>query len=305
MKKLFVLFALLNIVSCKEDEPKTINEAILNPYANESFARYWDRGKAELTSYDLEQYRYGQKRAGEAVLIFVTEDFSKSKQVKLGNPSAAGEDAVHVLKLNFTKKFITGIYPYSMMRSSFFPLNGETEPIKVTTSSQEWCGHTFTQLNSTASGYAGQLLSYFESEGDKEFNVAGGVVLEDGIWNMIRIAPEQLPVGEVSMLPGTLYQRLSHKKPQPVAATCSLSAADSNGTRIYKIEYASLNRALSIHFEKDFPHRIIGWEELYPGFNSNEELATKATMRAQIKLDYWRHNNNADSIWRDSLKVQY
>ena len=50
---------------------------------DQSLDSYWYQGKAEISSYELEQVRYGQKHLGDAVLIFVTEDFSKTKQVKL------------------------------------------------------------------------------------------------------------------------------------------------------------------------------------------------------------------------------
>ena len=86
---------------------------------HKTFGDYWYQGKAEITSYEMEQARYGEIRKGHAVLIFVTEDFSKSKQVKLDNPQKDPEDAVKILKLNFVRKFITGIYPYSIMTSVF------------------------------------------------------------------------------------------------------------------------------------------------------------------------------------------
>ena len=56
------------------------------------FKNYWYQGKAEVASYKLEQARYGEMRDGHAVLVFVTEDFSKSKQVKLDNSQRAGKD---------------------------------------------------------------------------------------------------------------------------------------------------------------------------------------------------------------------
>lgn len=43
----------------------------------DQFGEYWFQGKAEISSYDLTQYRYGEAREGEAVMIFVTEDFRK------------------------------------------------------------------------------------------------------------------------------------------------------------------------------------------------------------------------------------
>ena len=125
---------------------------LASPSSAVPFGDYWYRGKAEVTSYRLQQARYGQIREGDAVLIFVTEPFSESRHVKLDRPGEAGGDAVTVLKLNATRKFLTGIYPYSMMTSVFTPIdaNSDARAIKITTSSQEWCGHTFTQLNRTS-----------------------------------------------------------------------------------------------------------------------------------------------------------
>lgn len=312
MNKVFLITLLFLLAGCAEQKQETAKtEAKLDPYQNNAFAGYWDNGVAELTSYDLQQYRYGESRNGEAVLIFVTEDFSAKKQVKLDDPQNAGDDAVHILKLNFTKKFITGIYPYSMMTSVFFPLNGDDTPVKITTSSQEWCGHTFTQLNKTQKGYDAHLYSYFESEGDQNISI-DKVVLEDGLWNMIRIAPEQLPQGDVLMLPGTMFQRLSHKQLKAVTAQCTLttySGADSNfaGNNVmeYKVVMPDYNRTLNIYYQSEFPYRIMGWTETHPGIGNGEPLTTKATLRRQIMLDYWKHHDVADSNWRDSLMVNY
>ena len=79
---------------------------------SKEFKDYWYDGKAEITSYKLEQARYGELHEGYAVLVFVAEDFSKSKQVKLDDPQNAKGDDVKVLKLNRIKKFDTGIYRY-------------------------------------------------------------------------------------------------------------------------------------------------------------------------------------------------
>lgn len=312
MKRIYFILTVVVLAGCAEQAEHPPQEHTqLHPYQHEAFAKYWDQGVAELTSYDLQQYRYGEKREGEAVLVFVTEDFSAKKHVKLDNPQKAGDDAVHVLKLNFTKKFITGIYPYSMMTSVFFPLNGDEAPMKITTTSQEWCGHTFTQLNKTASGYDAQLYSYFESEGDKTISI-DNVVTEDGLWNMVRIAPEHLPQGNIEMLPGTMYQRLSHKPLNAVAAQCSLeqyggsdSSFAGDDVMEYTVVMAEYNRTLKIYYNADFPHKILGWTDAYPGFGSDEPLTTKATLRKQVMLDYWTHNSNSDSVWRDSLMVSY
>lgn len=41
--------------------------------ASDIFWEHWSDGRAELSGYDLVQPRYGEKRHGRAVLVFVTE----------------------------------------------------------------------------------------------------------------------------------------------------------------------------------------------------------------------------------------
>ncbi len=137
-----------------------------------TFKQTWYAGKAELSSYTLEQARYGEIRNGEGVLIFVTEDFSTDKLVKLDEPENANEKT-RVLKMNMTKKFNTGIYPYSMMLSVFTPASndGKERTVKANCSSQEWCGQTFSQLQLKGNKYSWQLHSYFEKEGEQNKNI--------------------------------------------------------------------------------------------------------------------------------------
>src|SRR5205085_4020736 len=135
-------------------------------WPSEELRKYWTQGKAEITRYKLTQSRYGELHDGEAVLIFVTEPFSRSKQVKLDDWEHAGSDAVEVLKLNFVKKFVTGVYPYSLMLSTFTPVDAAQSPrvLKTSMSAQEWCGHVFGQLNLRGNHYDSAGFSYFESE---------------------------------------------------------------------------------------------------------------------------------------------
>ena len=48
---------------------------------------YWFDGTAEISSFKLVQSRYGEAREGEAVLIYVTEDFLTKEQVKANQKS--------------------------------------------------------------------------------------------------------------------------------------------------------------------------------------------------------------------------
>ena len=111
---------------------------------NEEFKNYWFDGNAEISSFNLNQSRYGSIRKGSAVLIYVTEDFLPKKQVKANKKN---EYTYNILKLNRTKKFLTGIYPYSIMTSIFSRLGKNLPLIKTSTSIQEWCGQTYLQIN--------------------------------------------------------------------------------------------------------------------------------------------------------------
>lgn len=270
----------------------------------DDFGGYWYQGQAEITSYDLEQARYGEVHPGQAVLVFVTEDLSRAKHVKLDNPRAAGDDRTPVLKLNFTKTFATGVYPYSMMTSVFSPVEGGGgAPLKVTTSSQEWCGHTFTQLNRTDAGYRVREHSYFESEGDRDLEVKV-TQTEDGLWNQLRLDPERLPTGSFTLLPGSMFQRLRHQPWTPRRVEASLAQhSDDPALRVYTLSYPELGRTLAIHFEAAFPHAIEGWEESYrSGWGSGAQvLTTRAKRKARKMLDYWNRHDLADAPLRDEL----
>jgi hypothetical protein len=267
------------------------------------FGSYWYQGKAEVSSYDLEQARYGELRKGEAVLIFVTEDFSRSKQVKLDNPAAAGADKATVLKLNLTKKFLTGVYPYSLMLSVFTPVERGQLPhtLKTSMSVQEWCGHVFTQLNLRDAGYELRGLSYFESEGDEQ-KMLGKALLEDEIWTLIRLQPQALPLGKVQLIPGSLYSRLKHKDIRVQEAEASRS--EEGGIVTYTLSYPAEQRSLRIRFRSAFPHEIEGWEESYPDGMGAAQLSTRATLRKRLMLDYWTRNGNDDLPLRAELGLQ-
>ena len=181
--------------------------------------------------------------------------------------------------------------------------------MKVSTSVQEWCGHIFTQLNLRKTKYHVSSKSYFESEGDQETDLPIAL-LEDELWNRIRLNPSGLPTGSIQLIPGTTFARLQHLPLQAEAATVALAAAPAiprfgsiGPLQAYSLKYNS-GRTLTIFFEQAFPHRILGWDETYldrPGSKTPRQLTTRATRRRTVQLDYWRTHNNEHLSWRDSL----
>ena len=303
MKYLSIFSALLFIysfVACQ-----SMNSNPIPPSDHNNFKEYWYEGTAEISSYNLEQARYGEIHQGEAVTIFVTEDFSKNKQDKLDNPQSVGDDAVPVLKLNATRTFNTGVYTYNQMLSVFTPVSYDKYPhsLKMTMSSQDWCGQSFIQYNWEKDHFDANLYSYFESEGDIKFN-AGNAMTEDEVWTRIRIAPSTLPVGKTKFIPGLVFSRLKHTDGKEKSATASISEKDDQ--YIYEIAYDDFERILRIHFSKKFPHEISYWEEdMKSGYGANAKvLTTKATKKKSMMLPYWKLHDNVDTPLRSELGLK-
>tara|TARA_R110000868_G_scaffold145181_4_gene365288 strand:+ start:74579 stop:75529 length:951 start_codon:yes stop_codon:yes gene_type:complete len=303
-----VVFAIVVflITSCKDKIVTNNPEAIVTleapiiqkkrPLSTE-FKKYWYSGNAEITSYTLEQARYGELREGNAVLIYVTEPFLANQQVKADQNNS---DNIPVLKLNSTKNYLTGIYPYSIMTSSFYPVHDNSHALKVSFSAQEWCGHVYAQLNNKDK-FNVVSHSYFANEADQEFSLEK-TILENEIWNKIRINPSNLPLGAHKIIPSFEFLRLRHKELKAYDAVAKLEVL-SEGISTYTMVYPELERTLTINFTTSFPHSIESWSEIFEsGFGANSKLmTTMATKNKSIITPYWQQNKNSDLFLRDSL----
>jgi hypothetical protein len=261
---------------------------------SQEFKEYWYSGTAEISNYELKIDRYGEPRLGNAVFIFVTEPFDAEKQIKADQEVASNRS---VFKLNATRDFYTGIYPYKIMSSTFLPLDKDENATKVATSIQEWCGHTFMQLNHRGDHYEGVLYSYFQSEGNESFTV-DTALLENQIPLQLRLGPDQMPTGILQIIPSTEYLRLMHLKTEAQQATATLETSDA--IYRYRIDYAS-GRMVEYVLEKEFPYQITSWKE---EFNSSGSVsATNATLKKSLRTPYWTQNSNQYSSLRDSLSL--
>nr|WP_299485064.1 septum formation inhibitor Maf [uncultured Allomuricauda sp.] len=278
------------------DEPVITKAIKPRKQPSEDFKKYWYSGNAEITSYKLEQARYGEIRDGHSVLIYVTEPFLPEKQVKADR---SNPENVSVLKLNSTKKYLTGIYPYSVMGSTFYPVYDNQHAIKSSLSVQEWCGHVYSQINNREK-FEFTSHSYFESEADQNISLEKNL-LENEIWNKIRINPSDLPTGDITMIPSLEYVRLRHKELKAYNVNASLTSQD--GISSYTMTYPELERTLTINFTSEFPYAIESWtEEFKSGFGPKAKvLTTRATKIKSIKTAYWGQNGNDDVVLRDSL----
>ena len=272
------------------------------------FHSYWYNYGAEITRFELEQSRYGETHPGHAVLIFVTEPFLPDIHVKSDYESSR-KRSIPTLKLNFIKRFNAGIYDYSMMKSVFTPIPTEdlqySKTLKVSMTRQDWCGHVYLQYNLEGDHYNVKQYSYFEKEVDKAITIPS-VHLEDEIWTRIRIAPETLPIGDVKMIPGSFFTTLRMIEPGAENAFAKLTNAqevDMGDVSLYTVTYPSLQRTLSIRFNRNFPYDILSWSESYPSGSGKDAkvLTTKAHRTHTVMTDYWNKNSVKDLELRKEL----
>ncbi|MHC4138499.1 MAG: septum formation inhibitor Maf [Planctomycetota bacterium] len=272
------------------------------------FHSYWYNHGAEITRFELEQSRYGEIHPGHAILIFVTEPFLPDIHVKTDYESSR-KRSIPVLKLNCIKKFNTGIYDYSMMKSVFTPIPAKkqqlSKTLKVSTTRQDWCGHVYLQYNLEDDHYKVKQYSYFEKEGDRTVMVPS-TYLEDGIWTRIRIAPETLPLGKIKMVPGSFFTTLhmiSLGAEDALAELTNSREGDRGEVSQYTVTYPSLGRTLSIRFNQNFPHDILSWSETCQSGSGEdaEVLTTKARRTHAVMIDYWNKHSVKDIELRKEL----
>lgn len=272
----------------------------------DSFGAYWYQGKAELSRYRLRQARYGELRDGDAVLVFVTENFVPALQVK---DETGHEDAIPMLKLNSHRTFNTGIYPYSVLTSAFMNVqSGET--LKTSSSVQEWCGHAYAQINRRDDQLEISLHSYFEKEADQR-TTQPVAMLEDGLFTQLRRDPATVPEGDVQLVPAAHYLRFVHKPIEAHRAVIRRATMalpelpEADGPEVPKdadypvieVRYPELGRELRIYYEAKFPHAIVAWTE-----KDGEGAAETVALRTHaIMSDYWNHNGVADAPYRQAL----
>lgn len=260
----------------------------------DAFWRHWSDGQAELNGYRLVQPRYGELREGQAVLVFVTEPFSRSRLVKVDRWDPKDPDQFTALKLNHLRIFQTGIYDYRVMTSVFADPAAGFEPVEVTFTSQEWCGHVFERLTRPGGGAEVVVDSYFEGESGKA-SVAGPVVIEDAIFiqarGLMSGGPGSFPAGPAATLASALVRRLKHLPANKAATTFTWS-----GPSEVKVPAGAFTaRTLSwprpdgvgcaLDVEVAAPHRILGWRC---------DDGERAELTGSFRSPYWQQQGEGD-----------
>jgi hypothetical protein len=273
------------------------------PASASGFWDLWKDGQAEVALYDLTQPRYGQARAGQAQLVWVAEPLTRSTRVKPDPGKHPDSDIFYVLKLNHLRKFQTGVYPYSVMTSTFTHVDPEGSrprgaPAKVTFSSQEWCGQVFHQLLFDEQRIRQHSFSYFDGEAEQSSELAypAQALVGDNLLTAARgqlgelVTPGQRR--ELPYLPTLMEVRLLHR---PLAWSRVSVERDSKPRSVevpagrFQVDsylFTSPGRPdLTVWVEAGGDRRIIGW------IGSDGE---RAVLRSSQRMEYWKLNKNGD-----------
>lgn len=271
------------------------------------FESFWYDGKAEISTYEITEMRYGEPRKGIRIMVFVTEPMRLSTHIK-PDYQLPPDSIVKVIKLNDIRKFKTGVYDYSIMTSVFTSVDSkknipEMSTMKISFTSQEWCGNVFETLKRDKSGFTGSLKSYFESEGEQnyQFPINKKIDTEDNLWLLIReLKKPVLNEGQstsIRVLPSSWARRKAHVPIKVLEGTLEKGHRDMRNTVLGEIESIPFEWKLNgkttkVWVEADYPHRILSWIE---------PDGSKGSIIASRREAYWRLNSNDDLYLREKL----
>lgn len=285
--------------------------------AEPDFSSFWHDGRAELDGYLWSVSRYGQRRSGECVMIYVTEPFSESKRVKVDDAARDPADTFDALKLNLIRDFQTGIYDYNTM-TSVFCRSEDFAAVKISFSSAEWCGHVYEELRLDPRRGSGQLFSYFQGESSNitlDGKPAG--ISEDNLFILLRgLRGDYLRPGQtrsVPFLPGAFHRRLTHSpirwRSAEIERLAELQTVEVPAGEFLTIVYVVRTddgREGRFFIEDDYPHRIVRWT--WEAGSSESRRGREASETGQLtgtaRLKYWQLNDNGDERYLDRLGLR-
>ncbi len=314
--KNILIAGLLLLAACAPEKPSEFKGKLRapdSPKFDDAFWKVWGDGAAELSSYDLERSKYNAPRKGTAVAIFVSETFSNALRVKADPGKHPKQDEIHVVKLNLVEDFQTGIYDYNLMLSTF--VNTQTvgrimtgSPIKVSFSSQEWCGNIYKQALFDIPGVRVTSHSYFDGEADQEktLDPIEDGVSEDGLMLWARgMARPTLRPGEeknVDLFASLETARHALGPGYWTKATLKRSATSESLTvplGTFEVEKYECNIEGKVKktfwVEKLSPYKIIQWEN---------STGTKAKLLRSERMKYWEMNHPDGEKSLKSLGLQ-
>lgn len=260
----------------------------------EWFAGYWSTSLTEVSTYELQQARFGNVYEGEAYLSFSQVVYSRARQIAAVNIDTLNKDQMKTLQLVGSRSYKCGNQWHALSQMVVMPQIFRDGPyaLKIAASVNDLNGISYAQLNLDANKYLLQVRNPDNREGDQN-RVVQLTMTEDQIWCMMRIYPDSLPTGGAFMLPGLLSTRLRNEMMQPLAVKLSLHKAElgelppalqTRGLlKVYTIDYPVNGRTLQIYFNAAPPHLIEGWKDSYQDSGTSSRWSHTIAIRTSTK----------------------
>jgi len=251
----------------------------------------WDDGRAEIDAYEATIRHYGIPRSLTAYLVVVKEDFSRTQLVK-ADPGHDPGDLRTVLKLNHVINYQTGIYSYHQMASCFFD-RATLELLKLSVTSNEWCGNTYKEYTQRDGRGSLHVHTYWDNQSEGTYDVPTGpeVVFYDALPLWIRALPQSAGTTRALRL---LPSQIDSKGTKPEARDATLLAVREEGIDVPAGRFRALRWELrsgdgppDVYWTaRESPHVLLAWDR----GDGGDEYRLKWTQR----LAYWTLNHPGD-----------
>lgn len=253
-------------------------------FQNESV---WGDGKAEFTTFDAVQVRYGKPRPSKVIHILVRESLSKQEGVK---PEPGSQAAAYpVLKLNQILQIPTGVYVYQQMHSAFWKTSDATLA-KATLTSADSCGNTYKEFRALdgaqswfGSGWRAQWWTYWEGMAHVEETIrppASGIFYDE-LPVRVRTLDFAQAKGQISV---PIAASIIQSKKDAVAFIPSTIRWTVDDTQIVvEVERGKLLDHFTL--DRSAPHGLKLWQQADGG---------TLTRRHSSRMAYWELNQPGD-----------
>ncbi len=239
--------------------------------ADADFAKYWNDGQAEISSYDLTVPFENELRRGVAIAIFSSETFSNSARSRATPGKTQKADEFPAMTFSLAKDFQTGVSNVHEQVSAVIPLvalNGRAAGTvsKVVRSRQDWMGSTYHQLLFDKTTLRSTRHSHADGDQQQELQYPPAATSTDALWFWARqMAEPFVKRGEFRLVP-VLTALAANRPPEFKQSNLTRSPVNQRLTipsGSFDVELCTVNMDGELHkfwVEREFPHRVIRWE---------------------------------------------
>lgn len=175
----------------------------------------WDDGLSEMSYYRATTRIYGRERSYTRVHLFNRQWMDPIRGVKT---DLIASDSVPVFKLNISEEIPIENYSYRYL-TTLFLRRSDLSPFKMAISSQEWCGTTYKHLRWQDETLSIQSFSYFNNEGENQWQLNSDVVPYDSLLVLARnVAATGSPISL-----NVLTSLRSNKQVEPITYEATLN----------------------------------------------------------------------------------